>query len=196
MTDWSTEYSHARHTENTCQGTFSPTTHLQVPHQDNGQQAQGEIAQHRHHTVNVCDGDKLVDFQTGPMAGPIPEIRDRNALEGQHEPEHQAHRDRYTDDNPENHRMSPGDGETNESQCDRNLCNDASDHIGHLTEPPPLCNVRLELIQFRSDDSVTYKHGSLNILGVQLCKPLPDSIYWSYNTAGCKHDIHRLYFPL
>lgn len=67
-------YLHTGHTENTRQSTFSPTTHLQVPHKDNGQQAQGEIANHGHHTVDVCDGDKLVDLQTGPVASPIPKI--------------------------------------------------------------------------------------------------------------------------
>lgn len=106
---------HASHAKNTHDGQFSLLSHLQLVHDEDGENANSEITGGGECTVDISHGDDDVDANTVALDGRVqghsrPKIRERLALQKHQEHEDQAGKDGQNHDNVEDPNMSSLDG--------------------------------------------------------------------------------------
>lgn len=132
---------HSTHTQNHDYGHFRPRTHLQLPHQKDGQYGQGQVADDCKTAIHVDDHGQFVQRHACSRLGGIrrvPEVGDGSTIEQERDPEHQADGDCHTHDKEDDctvdsvyRQAEEGNGDGQFGECGRPCVED-------FAQPPVL----------------------------------------------------------
>ena len=138
---------HASHAQNTHDSQLGLPSHVQLVHDEDGQNADGEITHCGKCTVDVRHGNDNVDANAVPFdirvhGRPRPEISQWLALQEHQEHEDQSRKNGQNHDDIEDPDMSSLDGDSHEENANRNLAENGGEAVCDFTKPPVLCERR------------------------------------------------------
>lgn len=120
---------------------------MQLPDDENGQQANREVSERGNGAVQVHDSQEQIRVETLSVhRKPVPEVVDWGTFEDGEEEEDQAPDHAQRHHGVENPRMHLGHGDAQQGDSDRQFCNDACYHVEYLANPPAL-HVAVESVQ-------------------------------------------------
>lgn len=134
---------HASHAQNTHDGQLGLLSHVQFVHDENGQNADGEITDCGKCAVDVGHGDDNVDanavtFDIRVQGRPRPEIRQWLALQEHQEHEDQSRKNGQNHDGVEDPDMSSLDGNSHQENANGDLAENGGEAVCDFTKPPIL----------------------------------------------------------
>lgn len=125
----------------------------------------------------------------------LPEIRDRVALQSQHEPENNADDRCHENYCVEDELVHSVDGEAEEGHGDSQSCDCDYPDVAALAEPPPLIEkgLSVQCAEMRKIVMSTYKHRCLSSPSLkERHRLLPDSVQGACDAAQGEQDIQHL----